>query len=95
MPGGPLAHICLLVRDLDQAVADWTAILAELDPGQLVEPVVVDHWEAGGDVMSSATFVNPVGPRLWNLFTEVFFQMHGARAVIHEWVSPSWFSAAR
>lgn len=61
MPGGPLAHICLLVRDLDQAIADWTAILGELDPSQLVEPIVVDHWEAGEDVMSSATFVNPSG----------------------------------
>ena len=61
MPGGPLAHICLLVRDLDRAIADWTAILGELDPGQLVEPLVVDRWEAGEDVMSSATFVNPGG----------------------------------
>lgn len=62
MPGGPLAHICFVVRDLDQAVADWTKILKELDPGQLEEPVVMtDKWEAGGDVMSSATFVNPTG----------------------------------
>jgi methylmalonyl-CoA/ethylmalonyl-CoA epimerase len=61
MPGGPLAHICLLVRDLDRAIADWTAILSEVDPGQLAEPIVVDHWEAGEDVMSSATFVNRSG----------------------------------
>ncbi|MBM3676627.1 MAG: methylmalonyl-CoA epimerase [Actinobacteria bacterium] len=62
MPGGPLAHICFVVRDLDKAVADWTTILRELDPAQLSEPVVrVDRWEAGGDVMSSATFVNPAG----------------------------------
>jgi methylmalonyl-CoA/ethylmalonyl-CoA epimerase len=62
MPGGPLAHICLVVRDLEQAIADWTAILRELDPGQLEEPIVrVEKWEAGGDVMSSATFVNPTG----------------------------------
>ena len=26
MPGGPLAHICFLVRDLDQAIADWKDI---------------------------------------------------------------------
>ena len=65
MPGGPLAHICFLVRDLDQAVEDWRKILAELDPGQLEEPVVVvDRWEAGGDVMSSATFVNPNGSEI-------------------------------
>ncbi len=64
MPGGPFAHICLLVRDLDQAVADWKAILSEVDPGQLAEPIVVDHWEAGEDVMSSATFVNPSGSEI-------------------------------
>ena len=53
MPGGPLAHICFVVRDLDKAVADWTTILRELDPAELSEPVVrVDRWEAGGDVMS-------------------------------------------
>jgi methylmalonyl-CoA/ethylmalonyl-CoA epimerase len=62
MPGGPLAHICLVVRDLDRAVDDWKQILQELDPAQLEEPVVmVERWEAGGDVMSSATFVNPRG----------------------------------
>jgi methylmalonyl-CoA/ethylmalonyl-CoA epimerase len=57
-----MAHICFVVRDLDAALADWTKILRELDPGQLEEPVVrVDRWEAGGDIMSSATFVNPSG----------------------------------
>lgn len=62
MPGGPMAHICFVVRDLEKALEDWTKILRELDPDQLVEPVVkVDRWEAGGDVMSSATFVNPSG----------------------------------
>jgi methylmalonyl-CoA/ethylmalonyl-CoA epimerase len=62
MPAGPLAHICLVVCDLDRAVADWRTILQELDPDQLEEPVVmVERWEAGDDVMSSATFVNPNG----------------------------------
>ena len=61
MPEGPLAHICLLVRDLDAAIADWEKILEELDPAQLVEPLVVDRWESGDDVMSSATFANPAG----------------------------------
>jgi methylmalonyl-CoA/ethylmalonyl-CoA epimerase len=65
MPRGPLAHICLLVRDLEQAIEDWTAILGELDPGQLEQPLVrVDRWEAGEDVMSSATFVNPEGTEI-------------------------------
>jgi methylmalonyl-CoA/ethylmalonyl-CoA epimerase len=57
-----MAHICFVVRDLDQALEDWTKILRELDPAQLEEPVVrVERWEAGGDIMSSATFVNPAG----------------------------------
>lgn len=65
MPAGPLAHICMLVRDLDRAVEDWRKILAALDPGQLEEPIVrVERWEAGGDVMSSATFVNPRGTEI-------------------------------
>ena len=65
MPGGPFAHICLLVRDLDQAVEDWKKILGEVDPAQLEERIVfVDRWEAGEDVMSSATFVNPAGSEI-------------------------------
>jgi methylmalonyl-CoA/ethylmalonyl-CoA epimerase len=65
VPGGPLAHICFLVRDLDQAVEDWKTILAELDPAQLEQPIVmVERWEAGEDVMSSATFVNPGGSEI-------------------------------
>jgi methylmalonyl-CoA/ethylmalonyl-CoA epimerase len=65
MPGGPLAHICFLVRDLDQAVEDWKTILGELDPAQLEQPIVmVERWEAGEDVMSSATFVNPGGSEI-------------------------------
>ena len=56
------AHLLSSSSDLDQAIADWRTILGELDPAQLEEPVVrVDRWEAGGDVMSSATFVNPDG----------------------------------
>lgn len=61
MPGGPLAHICLLVRDLDRAIEDWTKILAVVDPAQLEQPIVRQHWEAGDDVMESATFANPSG----------------------------------
>lgn len=59
MPGR-LSHICLLVRDLDEAVADWTKILSELDPVQLEKPIVrYDRFEAGEDVMAWATFVSP------------------------------------
>ena len=62
MPSGPLAHICLLVNDLDRAIDDWRTILGELDPGQLAEPIVrYDRFEAGDDVMAWACFVNPDG----------------------------------
>jgi methylmalonyl-CoA/ethylmalonyl-CoA epimerase len=61
MPGGPFAHVCILVRDLEQAVENWTKILETFDPDQLKEPVVYQHWESGDDVMDVATFVNPNG----------------------------------
>ncbi len=62
MPNGPLAHICFMVADLDESIAQWTKILQVCDPGQLVEPIVrMDRFEAGGDVMRWATFVNPSG----------------------------------
>lgn len=61
MPSGALVHVCLLVRDLDQAIEDWTKILSVADPGQLEQPIVRQHWEAGEDVMELATFVNPNG----------------------------------
>ena len=58
MPSGPLAHICLLVNDLDQAVEDWTKILGVLDPEQLRETLVrYDEFEGGEDQMRWATFV--------------------------------------
>ena len=61
MPGGPFAHVCFLVKDLDKAIEDWTKILKVFDPGQLEEPIVRQHWESGDDIMESATFVNPSG----------------------------------
>ncbi|MCW2984333.1 MAG: hypothetical protein JWR63_1903 [Conexibacter sp.] len=58
MPSGPLAHICLLVSDLDQAMADWTKILGVLDPQQLEDPIVrYDDFEGGDDEMRWVTFV--------------------------------------
>lgn len=65
MPGGPLAHICLLVRDLDRAVEDWTKILAALDPQQLREPIVrYDDFEGGEDRMRWVTFPSPGGTEI-------------------------------
>ena len=61
MPAGPFAHVCFLVRDLDKALEDWAKILSVFDPRQLEQPIVRQHWEAAGDVMESATFVNPSG----------------------------------
>jgi methylmalonyl-CoA/ethylmalonyl-CoA epimerase len=62
MPSGPLAHVCFLVKDLDQAIEDWRKILGVLDPDQLAEPIVrYDRFEAGEDEMAWATFVNPNG----------------------------------
>jgi methylmalonyl-CoA/ethylmalonyl-CoA epimerase len=61
MPGGPFAHVCFLVRDLDKAIEDWTKILKVFDPAQVEQPIVRQHWESGDDVMEAATFVNPDG----------------------------------
>jgi methylmalonyl-CoA/ethylmalonyl-CoA epimerase len=62
MPSGPLAHVCFLVKDLDQAIEDWRKILGVLDPDQLTEPIVrYDRFDAGEDEMAWATFVNPNG----------------------------------
>ena len=65
MPSGPLAHICLLVEDLDQAIEDWTKILRVLDPEQLEEPIVrYDKFEGGDDTMRWATFVSDDGAEI-------------------------------
>jgi methylmalonyl-CoA/ethylmalonyl-CoA epimerase len=65
MPSGPLAHICLLVEDLDRAIDDWTKILEVLDPGQLERQIVrYDDFEGGDDRMRWATFVNDHGAEI-------------------------------
>lgn len=65
MPSGPFAHVCLLVRDLDKAIEDWTKILAVLDPGQLEKKLVrYDGFEGGGDRMRWATFVSDHGAEI-------------------------------
>ena len=60
MPSGPFAHVCMVVRDLDVAVADWTKILRVLDPQSLEKRIVrYDEFSAGADAgMRWATFVN-------------------------------------
>jgi methylmalonyl-CoA/ethylmalonyl-CoA epimerase len=65
MPSGPFAHICLLVKDLDQAVEDWTKILRALDPKQLDKQIVrYDDFEGGDDDMRWATFVSDHGAEI-------------------------------
>lgn len=65
MPSGPLAHICLLVNNLDKAVEDWTRILRALDPEQLSQPIVrYDAFEGGADSMRWATFVSDHGAEI-------------------------------
>jgi methylmalonyl-CoA/ethylmalonyl-CoA epimerase len=65
MPSGPLAHICLLVEDLDQALQDWTTILGVLDPGQLEQRVVrYEDFSGGEDRMRWATFVSDHGAEI-------------------------------
>jgi methylmalonyl-CoA/ethylmalonyl-CoA epimerase len=65
MPSNVIAHVCLLVKDLDAAVADWEKILGVLDPEQLEEPVVrYEEFEGGEDTMRWATFVSHNGPEI-------------------------------
>ena len=65
MPSGPLAHICLLVNDLDRAIEDWTKILGVLDRAQLEQRIVrYDEFEGGEDRMRWATFVASGGTEI-------------------------------
>ena len=65
MPSGPFAHVCLLVKDLDKAVEDWTKILGVLDPQQLEQRIVrYDDFEGGEDRMRWATFVTAGGAEI-------------------------------
>jgi methylmalonyl-CoA/ethylmalonyl-CoA epimerase len=65
MPSNVVAHVCLLVNDLDEAVADWTKILSVLDPEQLEDPIVrYEEFEGGEDSMRWATFVSHNGPEI-------------------------------
>jgi methylmalonyl-CoA/ethylmalonyl-CoA epimerase len=65
VPSGPFAHVCLLVKDLDQAVDDWTKILRALDPQSLEEPLVrYEDFEGGEDRMRWAAFVSHHGAEI-------------------------------
>ncbi|WP_255209715.1 VOC family protein [Sphingobium xenophagum] len=66
MPSGPFAHVCMVVRDLDKAIEDWTRILRVLDPASLEERIVkYDEFSSGDDAgMKWATFVNNGGTEI-------------------------------
>jgi methylmalonyl-CoA/ethylmalonyl-CoA epimerase len=66
MPSSPFAHVCMVVRDLDKAIEDWTKILRVLDPGQLEQRIVkYDEFSSGDDAgMKWATFVNDHGTEI-------------------------------
>jgi methylmalonyl-CoA/ethylmalonyl-CoA epimerase len=60
MPSGPFSHVCMVVRDLDKAIEDWTKILRVLDPKSLEKRIVKYYtFSSGADQgMRWATFVN-------------------------------------
>ena len=65
MPSGPFAHICLLVKDLDKAVEDWTKLLGVARPGAARAAVVrYEDFEGGEDQMRWATFVSAGGAEI-------------------------------
>ncbi len=65
MPRGPLAHIALLVSDLDEAIADWKKILSRLDPDQAErEPTIVERFGPDSDPVRWATFVSDRGAEI-------------------------------
>ena len=66
MPSGPFAHVCMVVRDLDTAIVDWTKILRVLDPASLEKRLVkYDEFSSGADAgMKWATFVNDGGTEI-------------------------------
>jgi methylmalonyl-CoA/ethylmalonyl-CoA epimerase len=65
VPAGPLAHLCLMVRDLDAAIERWRRVLGVLDPCQLEQPIVrYDHFSGGGDDVAMAIFVSPRGAEI-------------------------------
>lgn len=65
MPRGPLAHICVVVRDLDAAIENWRRILRILDPDALEQRIVrYDRFSGGGDEVAMAIFVSTIGAEI-------------------------------
>jgi methylmalonyl-CoA/ethylmalonyl-CoA epimerase len=54
------AHVCLIVRDIDEAMAHYRKILSVVDPKQVVEsPVLYRDFGVGRERLAFATFVSP------------------------------------
>ncbi|MBI5603150.1 MAG: VOC family protein [Deltaproteobacteria bacterium] len=51
-----LAHICLLVKDIDQAIEHYTRILGVVSPALLNQPVAKEECYAGEDRYFTAFF---------------------------------------
>jgi methylmalonyl-CoA/ethylmalonyl-CoA epimerase len=51
-----LAHICLLVRDIDQAIEHYRLILGAVSPSLLLAPVIKEECVAGKDRYVTAFF---------------------------------------
>ena len=57
--GRKFAHVCLLVRDIEQAMEHYRRILSVVDPEQVVEPIVYyDDFGMGEERLAFATFVS-------------------------------------
>ena len=55
------AHVCLLVEDIQTAIADYQKVLEVIDPDQAAEYQFGENAEVGGDAYHVATFFNPIG----------------------------------
>jgi methylmalonyl-CoA/ethylmalonyl-CoA epimerase len=53
------AHVCLIVEDIQKAIADYTKILGVVDPKQVQEKIVYyDDFGIEGERLAFATFVS-------------------------------------
>jgi methylmalonyl-CoA/ethylmalonyl-CoA epimerase len=60
--GVRFAHVCLAVRDIHEAMADYRDILSAVSPQHLIEPTVYyEDFGAGDERLSFATFPDPAG----------------------------------
>jgi len=56
-----IAHICVLVRDIDKAIKDYSKLFSIISPGLLKKKVVKQNRYAGKDPYVTAFFAAPGG----------------------------------